>query len=137
MVREAFSSGLFYQPPTNMLRCKLQAQNPGDSPGKLLFHIGLVIRKLPTKVCADFNDLFRIRNFLHPAEHNHAFNMKRPVIPLSVAFVMDTEGNLIASSEGVDLVSFFCTMEIKLPGLFIISLIDHNPIRIPIIPQYR
>jgi hypothetical protein len=71
------------------------------------------------------------------AEYNHAPEMEKPTFCVGSSLVHHAECDFIMLLDGINLMSFSCTMEIDMAIFLRIVEIDGDSIRIIIIPKYR
>lgn len=67
------------------------------------------------------------------SEDYYATYVKRPLVLASIASVIDAEARFAISTDGVDLVAFFATMEIYATGKLVVPEIHWDAIRIAVI----
>ena len=85
----------------------------------------------------DVHDPVRVLDDGDPAEDDHAFYNIIPLTRAAHALIKYTEGDLVILFQGVYLVADLARMEIDLPVLFVVIMVDGQGVRIAVIPVYR
>ena len=126
---------LIHQLTGYVLNFKLKALNPGKGVCQFLFKIFLVVCKLLNQLCADFSGKFRVSNKANFSKHNYTVDVQRPFAFLAVARIVNAEACLIVIFDGINFVSFLCTVKINLVVFFAVKMRKRKSVRVSVITQ--
>ncbi len=119
-----------------MLGTEGKHQGTRSGPQDFMLDILLILCELTAECTGHGIGPVRIFNDLYSAEHNNALNMQRPGITDPVPAVIDAEGSFVMPADRIDLMALLSAVEIKLPVLFILVVIDRHSLGIIIVSQY-
>ena len=126
---------LIHQLTGHVLNFKLKALNPGKGVCQFLFKIFLVVCKLLNQLCADFSGKFRIGHKADFSKHNYTVDVQCPFAFFAVARIVNAEACLIVIFDGINFVSFFCTVKINLVVFFAVKMRKRKSVRVSVIAE--
>ena len=126
---------LIHQLTGHVLNFKLKALNPGKGVCQFFFKIFLVVCKLLNQLCADFSGKLRVSNKADFSKDNYTVDVQRPFAFLAVARIVNAEACLIVIFDGIDFVSFFCTVKINLVVFFAVKVRKGKSVRVSVIAE--
>ena len=116
-----------------MLWGELQTKHMRSGMFYFMLNVFLILCKFSAQLPAYLHGLFHVMNWAEPPKDHHTFYIQSPLTLFSEAFVINTVGSLVTLLNRINLMTFLCSMKIKLPILFAISVIHGNSIGISII----
>ena len=126
---------LIHQLTSHVLNLKLKALNPGEGVCQFLFKIFLVVCKLLNQLCADFSGKLRVSNKADFSKDDYTVDVQSPFAFLAVARIVNAEACLIVIFDGINFVSFLCTVKINLVVFFAVKMRKRKSVRVSVITQ--
>ena len=91
--------------------------------------------KLLNQLCADFSGKLRVSNKVDFSKDNYTVDVQRPFAFLAVARIVNAEACLIVIFDGINFVSFLCTVKINLVVFFAVKMRKGKSVRVSVIAQ--
>ena len=102
---------------------------------QFLFKIFLVVCKLLNQFCADISGKLRIGHKADFSKDNYTVDVQCPFAFLAVARIVNAEACLIVIFDGINFVSFFCTVKINLVVFFAVKVRKGKSVRVSVIAE--
>ena len=102
---------------------------------QFFFKVFLVACKLLNQLCADFSGKLRVSNKVDFSKDNYTVDVQRPFAFLAVARIVNAEACLIVIFDGINFVSFLCTVKINLVVFFAVKMRKGKSVRVSVIAE--
>ena len=102
---------------------------------QFLFKVFLVVCKLLNQLCADFSGKLRVSYQADFSKDNYTVDVQRPFAFFAVARIVNAEACLIVIFDGINFVSFLCTVKINLVVFFAVKMRKRKSVRVSVIVE--
>ena len=102
---------------------------------RFLFKIFLIVCKLLNQLCADFSGKLRVGHKADFSKDNYTVDVQRSFALFAVARIVNAEACLIVIFDGINFVSFLCTVKINLVVFFAVKVRKGKSVRVSVITQ--